>query len=106
MTEGLAVEIARLKMRELAIGDNYLLRFRHFVLAPSAKQKVKGEGHLFLLLTPESSDLKVTSKTGAYNLSGTFTELQYVHSGTVELENGSVANAIHVKLLQVIPFII
>lgn len=103
MTEGLAIEIARLKMRELGIGDNYLLRFRHFILAPGAKLEVKGDGHLFLLLTPDTTGLKVKSKTGAYDLTGTFIELQYVHSGTVQLENGSGKLPVQAKLLQVIP---
>ena len=46
MNEGTAIEIAEGKMRELGVGEDYILRYRHLRLDPKEKRKLKGENHL------------------------------------------------------------
>lgn len=104
MTEGTAIEFAKLKMRELGVGDNYILRYRHIRLDPSEKIKVKGENHMYLLIDPEDL-IKVSSKAGIYDVQDTaINELQHVHRGLIEVENLDLVR-VSARFLQVIPLI-
>lgn len=103
MTEGLAIEVACAKMREQNVGKNYLVRYRHFQLQPGKQITLKVQSDLLILLTPDI-ETRVLSKSGIFDLkdSGVL-EMQYLHTGTVTVENLSVKNPIQVKFLQVIP---
>lgn len=103
MTEGLAIEIACAKMQELGIGKNYLLRYRHFQLQGAAVMTLKADNDLFILLTPET-DTRVYSRTGIFDLKDlAVSEMQYVHSGNIRIENLNIKLPVQVKFLQVIP---
>ncbi len=103
MTEGLAIEIACAKMQELGVGKNYLLRYRHFQLQGSASMSLKANNDLFILLTPDV-DTRVFSRTGIFDLKDpAISEMQYIHSGNITVENLNIKFAIQVKFLQVIP---
>jgi hypothetical protein len=104
MTEEMAILFAKSKMRELGVGRKYLVRYRHFRLAPNEQVKIKGENHLFLLLQPETT-LKVESKAGIFDMQdSTINELQYAHRGIIVLTN-STQTIVNAKFLQVIPLI-
>ena len=104
MTEGLAIELAKQKMKELGIGESYLLRYRHFQIQPSKQIKLKSP-YLSLLLTPDS-DTRMSSRTGLFDLRDSANaEMQYVHSGTITIDNLNIKLAIQVKILQVIPIL-
>lgn len=103
MTEGLAIEVAKQKMLELGAHENYLIRFRHFQLAPMSEIKLNGYNELLILIRPQSHVI-VQSKAGIYNEQDTgINEMQYVHRGLVKISNQQKADYLHVKVLQVIP---
>lgn len=102
MTEGTAIEIARCKMHELGVGNNYIIRYRHLRLDPNEKRTLKAENHIYFLL--HSPDfLKVESKAGIYNmLDVAVNEQQHVHTGIIKIENQSAVIE-DAKFIQVIP---
>lgn len=103
MTEGLAIEIAKQKMLEFGIYENYLLRYRHFKVRTSEEITIKADNDLMLLITPDEN-IRVMSKSGIYNIQdNNLNEMQYVHSGTLKVKNQSSTLTIQVKFLQVIP---
>ena len=103
MTEGLAIELAKRKMEELSVGENYLLRLRHFQIAPVSKLELKASNELFILLDPDSM-IKVFSKAGVYNVQDNkINEMQYLHRGHITVINQGRRAFLHVKFLQVIP---
>lgn len=103
MTEGLAIEVAAAKMRELEVGTNYLIRYRHFQLLPSQKMVLKMGNDIMILLTPEI-DTRVQSRTGIYDVKDIgIVEMQYLHSGEITIDNQNIKLPIQVKFLQIIP---
>jgi hypothetical protein len=103
MTEGLAIELAKRKMEELGNGENYLVRLRHFQIAPVSKVELKADNELFILIAPDEQ-VKVFSKAGVYNiLDNKINEMQYLHRGNICIINQSTKTFIQVKFLQVIP---
>lgn len=103
MTEGLAIELAKRKMEELSVGENYLLRFRHFQIAPVSKLELKASNELFILIDPDSM-IKVFSKAGVYNVQDNkINEMQYIHRGNITVINQGKKEFMQVMFLQVIP---
>jgi hypothetical protein len=102
MTEGLAIEIAEQMMRERGIKcEDYLLRYRHLILAIGETRSVSAKSDLYILLSPVST-VKVFSRSGVFDTTVLLNEAQYVHSGEITISNLDKMVA-HVKFLQVIP---
>lgn len=102
MNEGTAITIAEHKMKELGVGENYILRYRHFRLDPNEVREIKGENHLYILTYP-FYNIKVSSKAGVYDLEDDgINELQHVHRGIIKIENKSNVR-LDVKFIQAIP---
>lgn len=102
MTEGLAIEIAEQMMRERGIKcEDYLLRYRHLILAIGETRSVSAKSDLYILLSPVST-VKVFSRSGVFDTTVLLNEAQYVHSGEITVSNLDKMVA-HVKFLQVIP---
>lgn len=102
MNEGTAIIIAEHKMKELGVGDNYILRFRHFRLDPNEVREIRGENHLYILTYP-FYNIRVYSNAGVYDLEDTgANELQHIHKGRIRLENPT-GSRIDAKFIQVIP---
>lgn len=103
MTEGTAIEFARITMRELGIGEAYTLRYRELQIPSFRKVELKSSNEIIILIQP-SYYLKAFSKAGILNRrDDLINEQQYIHRGRTVLINENGSNAIHVKLLQVIP---
>jgi len=103
MTEGMALELAKQTMKELGVGENYLIRFRHFQIPPSSKIELKSQNELLIIIKPFKY-LKVYSKAGIYNeLDNRINEMQYIHRGVTTLINQMKEGYLQAKLLQVIP---
>ncbi len=102
MTEEIAIAYAKHRMRELGVGRNYILRYRHFRLDANGQKKVRGENNLFILLQP-GVDVKVESKAGIFDMQdSTINEMQHEHRGIILITN-TTQNIVEVKFLQVIP---
>ena len=102
MNEGTAIEIAEQKMKELGIGKDYIIRYRHLMLDPQQKKEIKGENHLYILIQPNSG-IMVASKAGIFNMGDTgINEQQYIHRGLILIES-FLKSRIDVKFIQVIP---
>ena len=46
MTEGTAIEFARLTMKELGVGENYTLRYRQIQIPPFRKVELKATNEI------------------------------------------------------------
>lgn len=102
MTAGLALEYISRRMRELCHGDNYHIRFRHFVVGNNETYTVLAHNQLFILLEP-STGMLIESDTGMFDISFEGArEMQYEHQGEIRLTNFSSDN-IHIRFIQVIP---
>ena len=103
MTEGMALELAKQTMNELGVGENYLIRFRHFQIPPSSKIELKAHNELLIIIKPYRF-LKVYSKSGIYNeLDSRINEMQYIHRGVTAIINQMKEGYLQAKILQVIP---
>lgn len=102
MNEGTAIEIAKGKMKELGIGDDYIIRYRHLRLDPKEERIIKGGNELFIFIYPYYN-ITIESKLGIYDLEDEgLNELQHVHRGTVIITNKSNIR-LDAKFIQVIP---
>ena len=102
MTTDFAIEYIPRRMQELVVGDNYLLKFRHFVMQPSDTLIIDAYNQYFLLVDVEC-DVTVSSEFGMYNLLDTgINEQQYEHQGKISIVNNSKTLK-HIKFIQVIP---
>jgi hypothetical protein len=103
MTEGLAIEIAEQMMRERGIKcEDYLLRYRHLILAIGETRTVSAKSDLYILLSPVPL-VRVFSRSGVYDTTILLNEAQYVHSGNFTVTNLEIKAVVHAKFLQVIP---
>jgi len=102
MTINLALEYIPRRMFELGLGNNYHLRFRHFLLQPAEIRFIQSFNQMYLLVE-EAADISVESDFGLYDLSyGLTNEMQYEHQGIITITNHSGLNN-HVRFIQVIP---
>jgi hypothetical protein len=101
MTPELANEYIKRRMRELGHGDNYRIRFRHFVLGPMELRKIDARLQLLILAQPKEC-IRIQSDAGVFDAAEFSTnELQYEHQGTVQLTNYSPLPQ-QVQMIQVI----
>jgi hypothetical protein len=102
MTTDLALEYIPRRMKEMGYGDNYSLRFAHFVLTPNQVISIEGSCQFFILVE-EPANMDIESDTGIFNLSlSTTNEMQYEHQGFITIKNlATTAN--NVRFIQVIP---
>ena len=104
MNEGTAIELAKYKMKELGVGKKYILRYRHFRLDADETKEIKGENHLYILITA-SYWVQEKSKAGIYNRRDTgINEHQHVHRGLIELKNQGRWSS-EIRFIQVIPIL-
>ena len=101
MTPELANEYVKRRMRELGYGDNYRIRFRHFVLGPLEERKIDARLQLLILAVPKEC-IRIQSDMGVFDVAEFSTnELQYEHKGSVQLTNYSPIPQ-QVQMIQVI----
>lgn len=101
MTEALAIEIARSKIRELDVKE-FVLRYRHIRLDSDQRRTLSADNEFYIIVA-RMPLLIVKSKAGVYDLQDeSLRELQHVHTGKITLIN-TVAQSMEVKFLQVIP---
>lgn len=102
MTIALAIEYIPRRMKDLGIGADYYLRFRHFVLQPNDLVEIDAYNQFFILVD-EVADVSIISDFGVYDLSDANTnEQSYEHQGSITLENYSTKTA-SIRFIQVIP---
>lgn len=102
MTAELAIDYINRRMKELGYGNDYYLRFRHFVLEPKEKRKIDAPNQLFILLSPPD-DIAISSDFGIYDVTQVnINECQYEHQGSIQIRNYAGFTT-HVKFIQVIP---
>jgi hypothetical protein len=90
------------KMRDMGYKqDQYILMYRHLVLAPSEVRTIDAFNQFYYLIQPHES-IAISSDWGIYDLlDDKLTEQIYEHQGTITLTNHS-AQVIQVKFIQVI----
>lgn len=102
MTTDFALEYIARMMQEFGVNNNYLLKFRHFVIQPNDTILIDGYNEYFLLVNADSY-LKVSSEFGVYDLfDNGINEQQYEHQGVITVTNNSEIPK-HIKFIQVIP---
>lgn len=103
MTIDLATDYIRRRMEELGHGQQYHLRFRHFVLVPKEQISIEAVEQLFVLVEPIGT-VRIESEFGLYDLTvDNSNELQYEHQGNVRVANYT-HRIQHVRFVQVIPY--
>lgn len=102
MTINLALEYIPRRMEELGFGNNFYLKFRHFVLQPQEVREVPAYNQFFILVE-EADNVSVNSEFGIFDLSlSNVNEMLYEHQGLIRIQN--YASGInHVRFIQVIP---
>lgn len=101
MTQELAIAYIRKRATELRQGDQYNLRFRHYVLPPLGEQRITGGTALFVLVDPPPH-IRVEGETALFDLTETaVNELQYEFQGIFDITNYSPSLQ-HVQMIQVI----
>lgn len=102
MTINLALEYIPRRMEELGFGDDYYLRFRHFVLQAAEQLEVPAFNQFFILVE-EAEDVSVKSEFGIFDLSlKNANEMLYEHQGQITLQNYT-SGIKHIRFIQVIP---
>lgn len=102
MTIALAIEYIPRRMKDLGIGSEYYLRFRHYVLQPAEIVEIDAYNQFFILVD-EVSEISIVSDFGLYDLSDPNTnEQSYEHQGTITLQNNSAATS-SIRFIQIIP---
>lgn len=102
MTIELAIDYIRRRMQELGHGDQYHLRFRHFVLTPRQQITIEAIDQLFILVEPIGA-INIESTFGMYDLTVDHSnELQYEHQGQLRVANYT-HRLQHARFIQVIP---
>jgi hypothetical protein len=102
MTIALALEYIPRRMRDLGLGSDYYLRFKHYVLQPGEKIEVQADNQFFILVD-EVSDVSISSDFGFYDLTDpTTNEQSYEHQGTISISNYAQSST-HIRFIQVIP---
>lgn len=89
MTLGVAIDLLERRMKELCKEETYVLRLRHFVVAPKATLKIEADNQYFLF-ADTSEHLRIESTFGLYDLQAdNVNELQYEHFGKIKVTNRS-----------------
>ena len=90
------------RMRELGFGDNYFIRFKHFVMQPGETKEVDADNEYFFLVD-RPDNVGIQSSFGIFDLSFDKTDEQsYEHTGKIEIVNyASTLN--HLQFIQAIP---
>lgn len=102
MTVALALEYIPRRMKELGVGNEYSIRFRHFILASAEVLTIEADNQFFML-TEEASQVTILSEMGYYDISDALTnEQSYEHQGTITITNNSTYN-VHLRFIQAIP---
>ncbi len=102
MTINLALEYIPRRMEELGFGDDYYLRFRHFVLQAAEQLEVPAFNQFFILVE-EAEDVSVKSEFGIFDLSlKNANEMLYEHQGQITLQNYN-SGITPTRCIQVIP---
>jgi hypothetical protein len=88
-------------MKELGYGDDYIVRWRHFLV--DFKLIIDADNEIFMLVNPPELGISVRSKAGLFtDRSELLNEKQYEHRGKIEIHN-ETGDAISVYFIQVIP---
>lgn len=102
MTIEFALAYIPRRMQEMGYGDDYLLKFRHFVIKPLQEIKISAYSQLFLLVD-QPQEIAINSHFGAYDLLETnCNEVIYEHQGLIIIKNNSTEIA-RIRFVQVIP---
>jgi len=93
-----------IKSRMAELGhQTYSVRLRHFVITPGGFGYDYIPGQLMVLVEPVEM-IRIDSDAGFFDLGTANTnELQYEHSGMVNIRNYSGNNTVHVRFIQAIP---
>jgi hypothetical protein len=102
MTIALAIEYIPRRMKDLGVGNEYYLRFRHLVIPANQTVTLEADNQFFILVE-EPKDVSIRSDAAHFDLSDfNLNEQDYEHQGTILINNYS-SNVTHVRFIQVIP---
>lgn len=103
MNSALVYEYIKRRMIELGHGDKYSILFRHVVVGAGAKVYIEAYNELWILIEPVEM-VEIISASGFFDLSVNLSnELQYEHTGGIEIKSYAGDRPIHVRFVQAIP---
>ncbi|QHS60829.1 hypothetical protein GWR21_14860 [Chitinophaga agri] len=103
MNSALVMEYIKRRMIELGHGDRYNVLFRHIVLGSGSKIEIVAYNELWVLIEPVEM-VEIISASGFFDLSVNLSnELQYEHTGVIEIKSYAGDRPIHVRFVQAVP---
>lgn len=104
MTVEFALAYIPRRMQELEINNNYLLKYRHFVVQGQDDDLLTIDAfNQYFYLIKADEDLAVLSDFGIYDLTNKrINEQQYEHQGQITVQNYT-DEVKHITFIQVIP---
>lgn len=102
MHPSIVMEYIKTRIRELGLGEEYVIRFKHIPVPPTGNLTLRTAKDFFVIIDmPE--DLRIESERGVYDLSDqNLSEIEYEHRGTIQITN--LYNFFnHLKMIHVIP---
>lgn len=103
MNSALVYEYIKRRMVELGHGDKYSILFRHVVVESGSKVNITAYNELWVLIEPVEM-VEIISASGFYDLSVNLSnELQYEHTGVIEIKSYAGDRPLHVRFVQAIP---
>jgi hypothetical protein len=103
MTAEVALDYIPRRMKELGYGDDYSLRYVHFVLNAGETRQVEATCQFYILIE-EPANVMVDSDMGIYSPAPQYiNQMQYEHEGRIILKNLDVANTQTIRFIQVVP---
>jgi hypothetical protein len=103
MNSALVLEYIKRRMTELGHADRYSLQFRHIVLASNQKLFIEAYNEVWVLIEPVEM-VEIQSAGGLYDLSINYSnELQYEHTGEINIKSYAGDRPVHVRFVQAIP---
>jgi hypothetical protein len=90
------------RMHEMGFGDNYLTRYRHFIVKDKKTVIISAHNQYWYFIEPEG--LKIESERGVFDMDDTTINMQqHEHSGKIKIVNATANRDMWILFIQVIP---
>lgn len=103
MNAAIVMDYVKKRMIELGHAENYSIYLRHYIIEAAGTITFDAPNEMWVLIEPVEM-LYILSQNGLYDISVTYNnEVQYEHTGRIEMKNYTGDRAIHARFIQVIP---
>ena len=102
MNLAFALDYIPRRMEEMGFGDNYITRYRHFLVENKTDMIINAHNQYWYFIEPDG--LTIESERGIYNMDDTAINMQqHEHSGKIKISNQVSGRDMWMLFIQVIP---